>query len=352
NNTSVGVRWRPPNISAWSARQIRAERHADQSLAELETAQRDLAAQVRLLHARWLNLGEQHRNATTAIEVRDRLRTLIGRQLEHQAATVLDRNLAELDYLEAIADREEIEGQRVATYRDLITALGVAPDTEYQPVASAQPTCRLPDGDLEPLIARARSSAPELRGLRAQHAEAGAEIDSAHLELIPWFDFVHVGFELGEGPTRWQWGANDGDYAALRLRLSINFPLFDWKQAEVAGWRARQARLAAEQRAAEAEAEGGVRRAVEELRGRVALVERHDSVDATVVEASLGQIDRALDAGEVDLVQMALLQRRILATQRDRLRAILRCQESAIELARLTGDAVLTGASGAAPRQR
>lgn len=349
-NSSVGVRWEPPNPGAWAADRAHAERHVDQSQAELEQARRDLAAQVRLLHATLLNLDEQQRHATTAVELHDKLRTLISRRLEHQAATVLDRNLAELDYSEAIAEREEIESRRSAVYREWLTALGATPGARFQPVASARSGCQMPAADLATLVQRAGDQAPELGALQAEIAEVDADIFGAHLELIPWFDFVQVGYELGEGDTRFALGVNDRDYAAVQFRMSINFPLFDWKQAEVAGLRARRERLEAEQRAAQYNIEGGVRHALEELRGRVALVDRHRTVDTTVVDDSWQQINRALEAGEADLVQMTMLQRRTLAAQRARLRAALRCQESAIELSRLTGDAVLTDAGGASPQ--
>jgi hypothetical protein len=205
----------------------------------------------------------------------------------------------------------------------------------------------LPAADLTTLVARARDRIPEVYALQAEIAEVGADIDRAHLELIPWFDYLQIGYELGEGDTRFALGINDRNYAALQFRTSIRFPLFDWKQAEIAGLRARQARLQAEQRAARDAAAGGVRRTVEELRGRFTLVERHSTVDVTVVEQSLIQLNRALDAGEVDLVQLAMLQRRALAAQRARLRAFLRCQESAIELARLSGDAAVRGLTDA-----
>jgi len=56
-----------------------------------------------------------------------------------------------------------------------------------------------------------------------------------------------------------------------------------------------------------------IRRAVAELNDQVALYQRYQTADATVVEASLQQIGRALEAGEADPVQMALVQSRTLS---------------------------------------
>jgi hypothetical protein len=54
-------------------------------------------------------------------------------------------------------------------------------------------------------------------------------------------------------------------------------------------------------------------------------------------------LNRALDAGEADLLQLALVRARILAARRDRPKAELGCRLTHIELDRLTG---ATGAPG------
>jgi len=87
--------------------------------AELEQRRRDLVASVRLAHAKLLELDQQLRLATVAIELRDQLRNLIARRLEHQAATALDGSLAELDLLAAVSDRAALSTERRDRYLEL-----------------------------------------------------------------------------------------------------------------------------------------------------------------------------------------------------------------------------------------
>lgn len=345
-NTNVALRWSPPNLSAWPTRQARAERHVDQSQAQLQQAQRDLVARVRTLHTTLLNIEQELALEATGLELRDKQRTLITRRLENQAATGLDRNLAELDYSETVLDLQELQSSQRQSYGTLLALLGVSADTQYVLVAGSNDGCTLPRQALPELFAQAHAHNPAFASIQAEIDEVDADIARAYFELIPWFDYVQLGVALGESDTRFAFGTADNKNAALRFGLGIRFPLFNWNQDEIAVLKARRQKLEAQRRATAYDIENRVQRVVEELRGRVFLLQRHGAADQSVVDDSLRQINRALDLGEADPVQMALLQSRTLAARRAYLRASLRCQESVIELERLTGDTL----NGAAPQ--
>jgi outer membrane protein TolC len=81
-----------------------------------------------------------------------------------------------------------------------------------------------------------------------------------------------------------------------------------------------------------------VRRAAEELAEKAALFRRlRDS--EPVVDDGLARLQRALDAEETDLLQLATVQTRVLAARRARLRLALDCRLTRVELDRLAGPA-------------
>jgi len=332
----VGLRWAPPNLGSWSARRARAERRVDQTAASQRQQQRDLAARVRSQHAALLNLDRQLALATTAVELRDKLRGLIARRLKAQAATALDQSLSELDYLDAVADLEQLGSQRRERYHSFLALLGQAAEADFELSDEDSTPCRLPPDTLQELVARARVGQPRLEMMEARLAEVDAELSRADLELIPWFDYVELSYMIGQGDFL-SASHSERNVDTLRLRMGINLPLLDQNQSEREVLRARRSRHQAEQEAALQRLALRVRRALDQLKGQVSLYQRYSEADRDWVDKSLAQIEQALEAGEADLVQLALVQSRTLRARRAWLRTHLRCQEAHIELERLVG---------------
>ena len=330
----------------------------DQRSARLEQARRELAANVRRLHATVLNLDERIVLSSTAVELRDEMRGLIKRRLDQHAATALDHNFSELDYLDAIADRQELESKRREIYHLLLSEVGFPHESVVDLSPDDQPKCRLLNESVETLVDRARQHNPQLEVLQARLQETEADISRTQLELIPWFDYLQLTYVLGESPNTFGLGSNclrpefrsenDGrssqaipcdSPAHIDFRFAVTLPLFDWKSAEVRGLEARRAGFEDQLDAAQQGIQGRVRETMDELTSRVALYERYKASDASVVDRSLAQIRATIEAGQADLIQMAIVQRRALRTRRARLRALLRCQRTLLELAGLVGEA-------------
>ena len=344
------LRWRPPNLGAWDARRARAERRVDQRSAELRQDERELTAKVRSLHARVINLQARIDLAETAVELRGKMRKLTQQRLEQQIATALDRNFAELDYLDAIADREELRREQQERLHALLVAIGLPAEHDVDLVADSQDHCMAPTQPVATLIERAESINPELQVHQARIAEVEADIARSRLERIPWFDYIQASYILGEGAdpftlsdqpcSRAERSLRTCDNPAyLSVRFAINLPVFDWNQAEIAGLEARKAAFEATRQAARQRIARRVRRTFDALGGTAQLYAQYRVSDRDFVVRSIEQIHKAIEAGEADMVQMATVQRRTLRTRRARLRSLLRCQLSTIELWRLAGDA-------------
>ncbi|MBI5545554.1 MAG: TolC family protein [Deltaproteobacteria bacterium] len=297
----------------------------DQARAELEKEQRDLVGKVRALHATVLGLDAQIALARTGLERRDQLRSLTGRRLEQHAATVLDQSLTDLDYLDALTGLQELESRRRQVFHELLVQLGLSPGSSLE-LAGATFECAAPPADPGPLLERAKSQSPRLRSFQARQAEVDAERSRLKLELVPWFEHVQLSYVFRA----------EKDPAYLALRFGITLPLLDWNGAELRAVAAKRARIDQEYRAETQELASRVRRALEERAEQAELVRRYREAEP-VLENGLKHLGRALELGEADLLQMALLQTRVLAASRARLRATLECRLTQIELERLVG---------------
>ena len=345
DDVSIGLRWNPPNPGARDARAARAARRVDQLRARLELERRKLVARVRVEHATVVELDGRVAHAQIAVELRDALRALVARRLEAAAATALDRNLAELDHLDALADLEALGSKRREAGDALRRTIGWAPDMPLEPEAPEDPACRVPTESVDALVTRALAGHPGLAVHDAREAEIAAEVEHLELERLPWLDFVEISYEFAEGsdPARLTNPActrgRCDDPSHFGVRLGVTLPVIDRKHPELAGLSARRARVSAQREATRRQIEGDVRRAVDELIRAAEIEARFDAAHAALVADSLDRIRRSIAAGVADPIQLAAAQRRVLRAGRARLEAVLRCARSAAALARQLGDA-------------
>jgi outer membrane protein TolC len=194
-HTSVALRWSPPDLGERGAR--RAEGLANEANAnmELAIARRDTAALVRRLHAQILNYDEQLTLDREVIDQRAKLRALVKSRIEQQAATLLEQSLTEVDYLDARTELAEIEVRRRAAYDELLVQLGLPAGETVQLATSNQDTCTTPEAASK-LAERAHAANPRLRLIEAQDRAVDAERTRRWLDLVPWFDYLQVGYGM------------------------------------------------------------------------------------------------------------------------------------------------------------
>jgi outer membrane protein TolC len=325
DHASVALRWSPPGLGQRGALRAEGEAREADARTEMVIARRDTAALVRKLHAEILNFDAQIALVRDVIEQRAKLRSLVKSRIQQQMATMLDQSLTEVDYLDARTELAEIEVRRRAAYDQLLVQLGLPAQEAIQLVGSQQESCAPPEA-VDKVIARVHAANPRLRSLEAQTRATDAERRRRWLDLIPWVDYLQVGYGFA--------GDNRASFVAFQLQLTL--PLFDWKRPHRRALTAHHEALAERMLAEDRLSSDLVLRATAAQAAQAALVDRYREA-ASVVEGGLSHLRQALESGRItNLFEVVQLQTRLLATKRSYLRATLECKLQAIELDRMT----------------
>lgn len=319
----IGLRWTPPELGKGSAQQAEAGLFAARASSELESTRRAMAARVRSLHATVLGLDAQIAVARESQQERERLRKLVQRRVERQAATIVDQSAAEVDALDAFEVVQELEIRRRQAYGDLLAELGLPAEGSIALSGQGAPACA-PPADDPTLQSLAVKNDPRTPALRAELRAVDAERTQRWLSLAPWFTYLQASYVL----------RGDDDPAYWTFQFGISLPLFDWKVAERRSLTAKQARLEDQHRAETAELDLRLRRALTELAEQAALVQRHRE-SAKVLEDGLQHFLR--NSETTGLLQASQLRTRMLAARRAHLRAELECRLKQIEVDRIVG---------------
>lgn len=323
-HANVGLRWAPPGLGERAAKRAAGRAEEADARMELALARRDTAALVRKLHARILSFDAQVALVKEVIEQREKLRALVKRKLEQQAATLLDQSLTEVDFLDARTQLTELEARRRSSYDELLVQLGVPRGAVIALVPSAD-KCSPPE-EAARLAERAHQVNPRLRLLNAQLEAASAERRRRWLDLVPWFDYVQLAYGFA--------GDNNASYVAFQFQLAL--PLLDWKRPHRRALAAKERGLAERIHADNRALSDLILRTTALQAQQAALVERYRDA-AVVVETGVANLRKALEqSGPTNLFEIVQLQARLLATQRSYLRAELDCRLQKIELDRLT----------------
>jgi outer membrane protein TolC len=330
-HTSIGLRWSPPGLGERGARWAEGRANEADARMELTVTRRDTRALVRKLHAQILSYDAQTALVKDVIEQREKLRQLVKRRLELQAATLLDQSLTEVDYLDARTQLVEIESKRRASYDELLIQLGLPADESIILAPASKDACTASE-QVATLAERARAANPRLRLLNAQQSAVVAERRRLWLDLVPWFDYLQVAYGFA--------GDNRSSYVAFQFQLTL--PILDWKGPHRRALSAREQGLAERIQADNRTLSNLVVRTSALQAEQAALVARYREA-ALVVEQGVANLRKALEqSGPTNLLEIVQLQARLLATQRSYLRAQLECKLQQIELDRITGSGLST----------
>jgi outer membrane protein TolC len=324
--TSIGIRWDPPALGQRSARTAEARVREVKAAAERVQSRRDTAALVRTLHASVVNLDAEIELEKSALAGRERLRDLVHKRVEEQAATRLDESLADVDYLEVATRLGELEEQRRQDYASLLAQLELPPDAVVTLLGDSGDGCKqaLESRDLEERAERANPWADMV----AQEIKAADTERSRRLwVLLPWPDYLQASYVMA--------GDNQPGYFTFELGLTL--PLLDWKRGERRAFAAKHRALVEELRAQNRALADRLRRTASAQAAQAFLVRRyHDS--AAEIDQGLTLLHRSLENGEsTNLLQVEHVQTRLFAAQRSALQAQLDCKLRQIDLDRLTG---------------
>jgi outer membrane protein TolC len=313
----VGLRWSPPELGLQEERRTAAQLEACEAKAQRSQGERDLAARVRSLHATARSLQGQLDLAQSALAQRDRLRQIVKSRVEQSAAPALELSLAEIDYLDAVTAREELDLKRRLALEDLRALLGLPAEPALELSAEKGRACG-PPPDSAALLERAVKNSPHLSLLQSHLSAVDAERRRKWLELVPYPDYLQLTDIL----------ASDSAPSYFTLQLGLTLPLFDQKTADRRMLAARRERVQQEHRGEIIELERKVHRAAAEQAEQAAIAARFREATA-LLDEGLSHARRALEAGQTtNLAQVVQLETRVRRRSSPGRKQRMRCRSS------------------------
>lgn len=322
----VALGWKLPSPADIAKLRAEAARAAADSL-DVEDHAADLATRVRILHARVLARREEEDLAQGAEAIARRLESQIRARVSAEAAADLDLHLAALERLDAAGDTEEVGNETRRLENELAGLVGLPVPLR---LVRGRALCMVPDGSTDEIIARAVQASGSLRGLDARREEARITASLAWAAWLPSLENVLVGWYNEPFDRR----------DTTRLRLDFALPVLEPLSARTQVPALALRRLDALRAEAVRRLGAQVRSAVQRVEQAREVVRGYEESQTTIVERGLADVERAIDAGETDVLRLAEVQRRAVRSRRGLVRARLRCEEAAIELLRLTGGVV------------
>ncbi len=327
-DTEFGIRVPAPRLRAFGLSQSTQGRRVAARQAVVDQEKNLIVREAHRLHAELRNLRARIDLAEEQVALSTRIHDLLQRRFAAQLATGLDVSVAALDANDAQADLSRLQVEARSQEVRLRYLVGLPADTPLELTAPPADRCReVADSAEQTLVDQAVQVSPVLAGISAERDAAAAAYRETFAGLIPWFDFVQAGFTPGSSQEPW----------SVRLSLSIDLPLLNFSQDDFARYAARERRHEAELRHERLALEADVHRAAAELAGQRAIMDFYTTTAAPTLDGSERQIEAALQEGQGDPVDMAILRARILRAKRAQLRAALECEQAALNLDAMTG---------------
>jgi outer membrane protein TolC len=300
----VSLRFSPPRPGEVDAKvaQARAEGNEARAEANLEAHTQEL--EVRLLFSDVLLYDAEIEAADAASGSQRRLLGLIKARTERALSTRLDEISAELAARETEQDRAILKADREIAFGALMDRLGLPEDAPVRLVGDARELALLPElPDEETAILLALKNRPEIAAVAARIDAAEASIYVEKAQRMPWLSFFEVGYtfapRIPEG-LGWSFGAG------------VELPLLSLNNGAVL-------RAEAERTAAKRALEAEVERVVLEVRARLRearvardLVRAHAEGPAPAADRATAEAKKAIDAAQVDALQLEIIEERRL----------------------------------------
>lgn len=328
----VSLRWSPPRPGERAARRAQAEARLANVRAQIADEEWRLAADVRKAHAALWGAEERRRLADTVLALQERVRRFLRDKRALGDASRLEANLVELEYTEALRDRETIVADEERTRQELNRALGLPPLS----VASLQTRdgfayrpLRLSPALLETVMVDRR---PDLKAAEEEYEQSQQALRLAHIQRIPWLRF---------GPSYERDGApGEGSINKLGFGVGIDIPLANLNRGELLRLEAERDKLretfAAKVHAARAE----VGEALRAIRTQERLVRLFEDVMRPALDENAQLTDAALELGDVNVLQFVTAQSKVLKGRREGIEARLGYWQAVFELERALGSRI------------
>ena len=318
----LSLRFRPPRPGVQANQAQGAWRRAEAAALNELRARQLLGGRVRGLYLHLLGLGAQQELDRRELERQSHLRDLVRQGIAAGSATDLDQSLSELDQWEAMRRLDSLGEQRRRVWLELAALTGLEPrqSPELLPAPLSEP-CPMPGVDDDTLLARAESQRPDLRAMRKAVEEVNLRLAAEGWARLPWPGFLELAYCLGR----------DHVSDSLELGLAVDLPLIDLHKGEIRTLQGLLARRRAELDLRRQEMEIELRQAADALRTSHRVLLGFERV-WPAIQASLKQVQLAIDAGEADIFRLAPIRERELRLRRGRIDARLRCHLARVAL--------------------
>lgn len=344
-NPEVGIGWRPGisgssgyNVEAdalfqllrpgeRAARQAVATAKVDEAIAEAVAEEYRVAAEVR---AQWLAVLAAEQSAKLLddeVALRERSADLVRQRRKLGEATELEVSVAELERAEVRRDQRKSQSQVESERRELNRLLGLPPSYDLRLADSGRPLTVTvfddpTDDDLDRLLLSAR---PELRAREAAYRGAEEALRLAVLGQFP---------RLGFGPS-FERELDGGK--SLGLGLSLELPLLNQNQGEIAERRAARERLKAEYTALLHRLRADAHDARADLRRAAQEVEAQEREVVPLIRRNRELFEGAYRARELGVVDWVAAQQRAVRARREYLDTLVRYRGALIRLESAVG---------------
>lgn len=307
----------------------RVTEHAlNQELLDVSRLAGELVADTRVAYFECVGARQLAAAARDGVELAQQSLAAVERRVEGGLATAIDENLARGEALNANIELRRAERGTASSMRELASLLSLERDLLDLGLSDALADPAPLALDREALVDRSRATRLDLRAARARVLAADAEVA---LERGRRLGALEAGVTV-ERPER-------GSTVSLLAgpTASLELPLFDRNQAQIARAEFRRDELAAELEALESDVAQQVRTAVD----RASASER----DAHFVSGELlAQVERNVELarashelGRSTLLELLNVQRVALSARRAQIEALLEAAHARTQLERAIG---------------
>jgi outer membrane protein TolC len=302
----------PPHAIRQAAEVAKARATLEQLEAQAAAEEVAIANDIRLRFEELALLEEERTAEQSILTAQTRLAELAQTRIERSVATRVDGALARLAREERAQAVLELTLQGERARASLLQRLELPPTQQVELVLLSLKSTELPGiPDESALLQAAFRQRPDLRATAASANVAQAQTRATWLQQLPTVSYVQLGYTLAPLP----WEATFKPWS-ISAGLEIPLPGFNRSglHAARASERAAQKQVDASVQSIDWEVRSAHREAVAARR----LLDAYLEGAVPVALQAEKEIQAALDAGQVDLVEVALIQEKSAAVQQKR----------------------------------
>jgi outer membrane protein TolC len=304
------------------ARKRAAEAHIGETREEVVAEELKLVAEVRRQRLAVFAADRRAALFKEAVDLRQRAAELVRRQRDLGEATALDVSATELELSEGRRDLRKANIELSNELRELNRLMGLPPDYDLKLTGLGETLTvtvfeNIADDELDRRLLAGR---PELRAKEAAYRRTEQELRLAVLRQYP---------RIGVGPA---FEHELGGENSLGLALSLELPLFNQNQGEIAERQAARERTRLQYtailhrlRAAAVGARADVRTAASE-------VETQEKEILPLLRRNQELFDAAVRARDINIIDWITAQQRAVNARREYLDALVRYRRAVIDL--------------------